>query len=78
MVADSIDVRLRDPDPRDHRRSLLGALRQLRSHGVAHVIGKAAGRACYAYQLKKYDLNLRRLIHRMDDVPIPLRPAAGD
>ena len=70
MVADSFEVRLRDPDPRDHRRSLGAGLQQLRSHGIVHVMRKAAARARYAYQLEKYDLNLRRLVYRLDDVAI--------
>jgi len=70
MVADRSEVRLRDPHPRDYRRSLTSGLQQLRSDGIAHVMRKVAGRARYTYQLQKYDLNLRRLTYRLDDVPI--------
>jgi hypothetical protein len=63
-------VRLRDPDPRDHRRRLVSGFQQLRRHGFAHVMRTAAGRVRYSWQLGKYDVNLRRLVSRLDDVSI--------
>ena len=70
MVDDAYDVPLRDPDPRDYRRSLASGLEQFRRHGLAHVMRKAAGRAKHAHQLRKYDVNLRRLFYRLDSIPI--------
>jgi hypothetical protein len=70
MVAETSDVQLREPDPRDHRRALVSGLEQLRRHGLVHVLRKAAGRARHAYQLRRYDLNLRRVFTRLDAIPI--------
>jgi hypothetical protein len=70
MAADVCDVRLRESDPRDLRRSLASGFEQLRRHGLAHVMRKAAGRAKHARQLHKYDVNLRRLYRRLDSIPI--------
>jgi hypothetical protein len=70
MAPDSPGFRLDEPEPGGVRRTIAAGLGQLREQGPLHVVRKIIGRARYAYQLQRYDVNLRRLVRSLDDVPI--------
>ena len=61
---------LRHPDARELGRRGGTAWRRFRSEGVGPVLRHGAGLVRRAWQLKRYDLNLRRLTRRLDAVPV--------